>query len=111
MDNTSIGIDVVDIKDLQIKIHRSSLFLNKLLTEEERKGLKIETIAGKIAAKEAIIKTGFIKPGQWKNIAITADKNGAPLVYDSNNTLITNLKISITHTNKLAVAVAFYEKN
>lgn len=111
MSNISIGIDVVDISELQEKINSSNLFLSKILTEKEIADTKIESIAGKIAAKEAIIKTGYLKPGEWKNIIISTNNQGAPIISDYKGSQINKIKVTISHTDKIAVAFAIYEKN
>ncbi|KKQ33839.1 MAG: hypothetical protein US50_C0070G0007, partial [Candidatus Nomurabacteria bacterium GW2011_GWB1_37_5] len=107
----SLGVDIVDISELQKKIDASSLFLQKILTNRENDNFQLESIAGKIAAKEAIIKTGYIKPGEWKNIMISINAAGAPIVLDRSGAQINKIKITISHTTKLAVAVALYEKD
>lgn len=107
----NIGVDIIDITDLQKKINSSSNYLSKLLVEQEISGYKIESIAGRIAAKEAIMKTGFIKPGEWKKILILSKTKGEPIVLDNNGNKLNNLKISISHTKSTAIAIAIYENN
>ena len=111
MNNTNVGIDIIDIETLRDKISSSDLFLRRILSEPEIGKSKIESIAGRIAAKEAVLKTGFILPGEWKKIIISADETGSPVVLDLNGSRISQLKITISHTSKVAVAVALYEKN
>lgn len=109
--NTVIGIDIVDIIDVRNKINGSRLFLSKILSEQEIGQCSMESLAGKIAAKEAIMKTGFMKAGEWRNLIITTLDTGAPTVLDLNGVQIHSIKISIAHTQKTAVAVALYEKD
>lgn len=102
----SVGIDLIEIENLKEIIARTPNFVSKILTDEELKDANIQTIAGKIAAKEAIIKTGYIGVGEWHKILILSDKTGKPYTRDTSGNIINNLKISISHTDKYAVAVA-----
>lgn len=101
-----IGIDAVDIEDLEKKINESGNFLAQILTEEELKNNSLEHLAGKIAAKEAIVKTGFIRAGEWLDIKILSSESGEPRVYAKEGKRIENLEISISHIKSIAVAVA-----
>ena len=101
-----IGIDLIEIAKLQEIIDRTPSFLQKVLTQKELENATIQTIAGKIATKEAIIKTGYSRVGEWQKIQILSDKNGKPLVYTEQNTQIKDLKISISHTDSYAIAIA-----
>lgn len=104
-----VGIDIVEIERIEKSIIESAEFLNKLLYPDELLGQNLESICGKIAAKEAIIKTGYIQPGEWKKVRITHFDSGKPQVRDEHNNPLSGLEISITHTGNLAVAVAIYE--
>ena len=105
----NIGLDVIDLKDFTQKVS-SYGFLEKILTDKEIEKSSLETLAGKIAAKEAVIKTGYIKPGEWLKIQILNTESGKPEVYDEFGDKITSLKVSISHTDKTAVAIALYEE-
>lgn len=101
-----IGIDLIEISNLQQILERTPSFLSKVLSEQEVNNANIQTLAGKIAAKEAILKTGYIGVGEWHKILILSDKTGKPHVQDISGKNIDKLKISITHTDKYAAAVA-----
>lgn len=105
-----IGIDLVEINRISKTISEIPDFVNKILSSEETTPWKIESICGKIAAKEAIIKTGFIQAGEWKRITILPSASGEPQVFDENNNIVSELHVSITHTSTLAMAIAVYEK-
>jgi phosphopantetheine--protein transferase-like protein len=111
MDAITIGIDIVDIQDIQKKIKSSDLLLDTIFSVQEIDKCSIESIAGKIAAKEAVVKTGYMKPGEWKSIMIVSLETGAPIICDPSGTQILNIHISISHTDATAVAVALYEKD
>lgn len=110
MSGSQVGIDIVEIEDLRQKINSSKSFLDKILHEAEINKSSIESIAGKIAAKEAIIKTGYISVGEWKRIVVTKDNSGKPKILDQNGKQIKSIKVTISHTDKIAVAFAIYEK-
>ena len=105
----NVGIDIIEIDDLKKRISKGSDFLSSILSDEEIEGANLESLAGKIAAKEAIIKTGFVNPSEWKRITIKYLKSGAPEIYDSLGDKIQKIKVSISHTKTLAIAVALYE--
>lgn len=104
-----IGIDILDIEDLKKRLDRTPSLIDKLLSQEELKSLNIESVAGKIAAKEAIIKTGYLKVGEWLKVQIVNDAKGAPCVKNNLGTRIDSVNISISHIKQIAIAVAVYE--
>lgn len=104
-----IGIDVVEIERVSKSISETSAFVNKVLHPEEIKPWNLQSICGKIALKEAVIKTGLISAGEWKKIMILPSGSGEPRVFDENKTLVSRLHVSISHTSNLAIAVAIYE--
>lgn len=105
-----IGIDIIELSFIKKRLEHSPTFIEKLLSIDERADSRLEKYAGKIAAKEAIIKTGFMKAGEWHKVRILNLTTGAPVVYDSKGKQIKQLQISITHSPSYAVAVALYEK-
>lgn len=105
----NIGIDIVEIERISKTISGSTEFVNKILHPEEIKNWDIQSICGKIAAKEAMIKTGYITSGDWKKVKILSAESGKPQVYDENGRLISGMHLSISHTSSLAIAVAIYE--
>lgn len=105
-----IGIDLIEIKNLETKINENSGFLEHLLSDDECSKWQIQTLAGKIAAKEAIIKTGFLKPGEWLKVQILTDDSGKPKVYTAYGEIIKSLEISISHSQNIAIAIALYEE-
>ena len=85
MNVIGLGTDIVNINRIQ-KIYSKygNQFLDKILTESEKKTSKLKniaTIAKRFAAKEAISKAighGFSKGIHFKNIEIYNDENGKP---------------------------------
>ena len=106
--NVKIGIDIIELSFLKKRLEHSPIFIEKILSLDERADTRIEKYAGKIAAKEAIIKTGYMKAGQWHRVQILNKKSGAPSVFDETGKEIKKLQISIAHSPTYAVAVAVY---
>jgi holo-[acyl-carrier protein] synthase len=113
-----IGIDLVE--NARIKKSLSDKFLNRILTFDELKiyeditdvNRKLTFISGRFAAKEAIFKA--ISKGlgstNYKDFSILNNENGKPYIitnYFNDGEII---HISITHTNKLAIAYVMIEK-
>lgn len=119
-----IGIDILEIGKLKraIKFGKSE-FLNKVFTKNEidyaKNKKRIENLATAFAAKEAVFKCLNLParfPVCLKEIEILRDKNGRPRVRLSGKLVKKfpekkfRLFISMTYTEKLAVASAFLEK-
>lgn len=118
-----IGIDIVEIERIKKALNRRKNFLDKIFTVEEKEYISnrqnnINTIAGMFAAKEAISKalgTG-IRGFNWIDLVISHDDLGKPCVVLEGeakklalNKDIKKVHISITHSNKDAVAYAIAE--
>ena len=104
-----IGIDIVDIDRIKKIVLQTPTYIERMLYMEESASGSIESICGKIAAKEAIMKTGFIRPGEWKKIMIKTLDCGAPIVCDDAGLPVSAIQISISHAHHQAVAVALYD--
>jgi len=115
-----IGVDVILVSRIAKSFSSCpSLFLGKFFTEAERiycQGPRqVETIAGRIAAKEAVMKvlgTGWPQI-PWTDIEILTGENGRPSVKLKGKALrvmeklkLSSIDISITHDGGFAVAVA-----
>lgn len=120
MNILDIGVDIVEIERIKDAIDKNSRFLYRFFTESEieyfkSKNFKTETIAGNFAAKEAISKsigTG-IRGYEFKDIEITRNSLGKPIVKTYNNLKqicidynVLDIKVSISHSEKYAVANA-----
>lgn len=116
-----IGIDVVDLERIQLAYERYGLrFLQKFMTEREialccAKPQPVASIAGRFAAKEAVVKalgSGFSGGVHWKSIEVLNDARGRPVVHTHAFSLYppgSQLKVSIAHERKTAVAIAMME--
>ncbi len=104
-----VGIDIVKISRIEsILKNNEKHFLKRVFTDKEisyAKGFlnRSERLAGRFAAKEAIIKaTGKKIP--MNEIEILNDEKGMPY---SN---ISGITLSISHEKEYAIAIALYEE-
>jgi holo-[acyl-carrier protein] synthase len=116
------GIDLVDFPRIEQMVQRhGDRFLNRVFTEAEQKYAQqnknnIEKLAGRFAAKEAVLKlmgTGWAGKIAWTDIEIINNPQGQPQVTLTGEVKkiaeqlrITYVSISITHTANFAIASA-----
>mgnify|MGYP005839858917 CR=1 FL=1 len=120
MADVRVGIDVVTLSRVRRSLERhKSAFMSKLLTPDEARYCDgprvVERVAGRIAAKEAIMKVlgrGWPQVA-WTDIEVLADPSGRPAVtlrgaaeVLMQSSGITSLDVSITHDGDVAIAVA-----
>lgn len=118
-----IGTDIIEIDRIKAAIERTPSFLNKAFTEKEielfkAKGMRVETIAGNFAAKEALSKalgTGFRGYG-LQDFEILRDQLGKPIVNISKKARektggrALNINVSISHNKSNAIAFVIVEE-
>jgi holo-[acyl-carrier protein] synthase len=119
----AVGIDVVDVARLESLVaRRGDRLVARLLTPAERAlcagtsaGYRLNCIAGRLAAKEAVRKTltGYGTRAGWHDVEITRGGSGEPLPVLTGRAEeafrmagLTALHLSITHDAGVAVAVA-----
>jgi holo-[acyl-carrier protein] synthase len=116
------GIDLVDFPRIEEMINRhGSHFLDRIFTQTEQQQAnaiknKVERLAGRFAAKEAILKmlgTGWRGKIAWTDIEIVNNQLGQPQVTLSgevkkiaSNLDIEDVSLSITHTANFVIASA-----
>lgn len=116
------GIDLVDFPRIeQLAERHGKRFLNRVFTQAEQAYAdsnknRMEKLAGRFAAKEAILKligTGWRGKIAWTDIEVINDSAGAPKVTLSGEVEkiadklgITQISVSITHTANFAIASA-----
>jgi holo-[acyl-carrier protein] synthase len=119
-----IGVDIIEIERVKESVNKyGEHFLDKIYTKREleyclNKNDKYQHLAARFAAKEAVYKalsSGWNKNIGWKNIEITNEPNGMPIVNlngDVKNFLSQqkSLKISISHSRDYVAAVAIIYK-
>jgi holo-[acyl-carrier protein] synthase len=120
-----IGIDAVEIERVQSARSRlGGRFEARILSEDERSLLAASAtpdmfLAGRFAAKEAVMKvlgTGWAKGVRFRDIEVLKDSSGVPVVHLSGVAAewarslgVRQVLVSITHTRKLAMAMAVGE--
>ncbi len=73
-----IGVDVVDLVRFTETLERTPTMRSRLFTEAER-GLPVESLAGRFAAKEALAKAMGAPAGlSWQDFEVVNDARGAP---------------------------------
>ncbi|TMG31542.1 MAG: NAD(P)H-hydrate dehydratase [Chloroflexi bacterium] len=109
-----IGVDAVSVDRIALAVKRSGPgFLSKVYTPAEQAYCagNDERLAGRWAAKEAVIKcfdgTGICFPR--RRIEILPGPNGAPRTRLLGNDRGAQVEVSITHHSRLAVATAHLE--
>jgi hydroxyethylthiazole kinase-like uncharacterized protein yjeF len=109
-----IGVDAVSVDRITLAVSRSGPgFLNKVYTASEQAYCAgdPERLAGRWAAKEAVIKcfdgTGICFPR--RRIEVLPGPNGAPRARLLGDSRGARLEVSITHHSQLAVATAHLE--
>lgn len=121
------GIDLVDFDRIGRMLERhSERFLERVFTQRERDDAsavknQIEKLAGRFAAKEAVMKlvgTGWRDGVAWTDIEVVNDPLGRPLVSVSgrirqlaDSAGVEQITLSITHTAQFAIASAVALQN
>ena len=116
------GIDLVDFPRIeQIAARHGQPFLDRIFTASEQKYANdnknsTEKLAGRFAAKEAILKllgTGWRGKIAWTDIEIINNEMGQPQVSLTGRVKeiadslgVTDISVSITHTANFAIASA-----
>lgn len=116
------GIDLVDFPRIEEMINRhGSHFLDRVFTQTEQRQAnemknKMERLAGRFAAKEAVLKllgTGWRGKIAWTDIEVINDSLGRPEVHISGEVKriaddcnIKDISLSITHTANFVIASA-----
>ncbi len=105
-----VGIDLVDVKRFESKIASASVgFLDRHFSKTELKNKNTNHLAGILAAKEAVFKTGFLGDNiDFSRVVINQNSKGRPVVCDINMRQIECLDVSISHDGNYATAVAVW---
>ncbi len=114
-----VGLDIIEIDRIREISLKYRNFLERILSIEERRQIgnkkdKFPSIAVRFSAKEAFIKAlgGRFEGWCWKDVEVLTGINGVPEIRLKNKALeeavkrgIKEIKISLSHSNKYAVAV------
>ena len=115
--SASIGVDIVEIERISRAAERwQGRFLQRIYTDAELQdcGRRWPILAARFAAKEAVLKAlGTGKDISWHDIEVRRSANDAPYICLHGNARaiagklrIKNFAISLSHSEKYAVAVS-----
>jgi len=112
---TGTGIDIVSINRIKKSLDEyGDRFISKILSNDEIKEIpaagREEFIAGRFAAKEALVKASG-KSISFCNVTILNDKNGKPFIRENPDSLQDEkIHVSISHDTDFAVASVIIEE-
>lgn len=113
----SNGVDLIEIERIRSSIYRhGERFLARIYTLRERQetGEKVESLAARFAAKEAVAKTlgAGIGPVKWTDIEICYGPSHQPKLHLHGNAAdlaaqlgLVNWSVSLSHTGSYAIAM------
>jgi holo-[acyl-carrier protein] synthase len=120
-----IGVDIVEIHRIRNALRGTQRMQERVFTEEEiqfctSRKRQYQHFGGRFAAKEAALKalgTGWSRGIRWKEVEITDDETGKPILtfHGKAKEIFEQLSartawISITHSPDHAVAMVILEK-
>jgi holo-[acyl-carrier protein] synthase len=111
-----IGVDLVDLARFERALTRTPVLRERLFAESER-DLPLRSLAGRFAAKEAVIKAIGESTGvRWHDMEVVPDEHGSPGIRVSGAAAalaeargIRSWHLSITHDSGVAVAMVVAE--
>lgn len=105
-----IGIDLVYIPEFQSRLRQSG-GIEKVFTGPELAGnVKLESLAGIFAAKEAFMKAMGRKLN-WRDIWIEKDSGGRPCIRSLALPYGNEAEVSISHAGEYAMAIVMMNEN
>lgn len=119
-----IGTDIIEIERINRAINNTPMFLEKIFTKREldelnKSTLRVESVAGNFAVKEAVSKavgTGM-RGFSFNDIEVFRDELGKPIVEVSDKVKdiikVDNytFNVSISHNRTCAIAFVILESN
>lgn len=111
-----IGVDVVDLARFERAMTRTPALRDRLFAEPER-ALPLRSLAGRFAAKEALLKAlGQTDGVRWHDMAVVADAEGDPDFVLAGRAAeiaaargITRIHVSMSHDAGIATAFVVAE--
>lgn len=113
-----IGVDLVDLARFERAVDRTPRLRERLFAESEQ-ALPLRSLAGRYAAKEALIKAlGGSDGVRWLDIVVDKTDDGGPFFTLSGTTAeavaargITALHVTMSHDGGAAIAFVVAEKD
>ena len=111
-----IGVDVVDLARFERAVGRTPALRSRIFTAAER-DLPLRSLAGRFAAKEALIKAIGDSTGvRWHDMEVVSDSLGNPsfLLHNAVAAItaargITRIHLSMSHDAGIAIAYVVVE--
>jgi holo-[acyl-carrier protein] synthase len=111
-----IGVDVVDLARFERAAARTPTLLERLFTPAERK-LPLHSLAGRFAAKEALIKAiGDSTSVRWHDMEVVSNELGDPsfVLHNAVSAIVKDrgvdrIHLSMSHDAGIAVAYVIVE--
>lgn len=112
-----IGIDVVDLARFERAVSRTPALRDRLFAQSER-DLPLHSLAGRFAAKEALMKAlGDTNGITWHDMQVVSDGEGNPSFVLSGAAAaiaerrgITDIHLSMSHDAGIAIAQVIAER-
>jgi len=112
-----VGIDVVQVDRLARALHRTPGLADRLFTDAERETERIESLAARFAAKEAVAKALGAPGGlRWRDAEVVREPTGRPRLVlhggvadEATAQGITTWHLSLSHDGGVATAVVIAE--
>jgi holo-[acyl-carrier protein] synthase len=112
-----IGVDVVDLRRFERAVGRTPLLRERLFAESER-NLPLRSLAGRFAAKEALMKAlGESVDVTWHDMVVVSNAEGNPSMVLSGAALaiaerqgIEHIHLSMSHDAGVAIAQVVLER-
>ncbi len=113
-----IGTDLCSIERMRASLERTPNLAERIFHENER-GLPINSLAARFAAKEALAKAiGNPRLLTWVEIEVVKDDNGKPAFVLHGSTksnldglMVSAIHLSLSHEQELASAMVVVESN
>jgi holo-[acyl-carrier protein] synthase len=111
-----IGVDVVDLRRFEKAVNNTPAFAKRLFTEAERT-LPLHSLAGRFAAKEALIKAIGDSTGvRWHDMEVVSNELGDPsfLLHNAVERIVREkgverIHLSMSHDAGVAIAYVIVE--
>ncbi|MEE9411708.1 MAG: holo-ACP synthase [Methylococcales bacterium] len=102
-----VGCDIVSISIFRDRLSETGdLLPERIFHPDECAGATVETLAGRFAAKEAVLKALGMPAGTWQQLWVKHDDRGAPLIlFIEPKPWVHEITVSISHNNDFAIAV------
>jgi holo-[acyl-carrier protein] synthase len=112
-----VGVDTVQLSRFEAKLTETPRLKDRLFLDIETVDASVQTLAGRFAAKEAVIKALAGDSGlEWHGIEIGKESSGKPVVWLHGSTAkialqagIRKFHLSISHDGDNAVAFVVAE--